>query len=94
MSGALQLYGVQEDIRMTQLHYQYCGVVREVADFRRIKAMFMLDFVTDVIVARYHPEGKNRRIQKITDIFHLLTEAKRKGERGDAGKRIFIYRQR
>jgi hypothetical protein len=54
----------------------------------------MLDFAEDIIVARYHPEGKNRRIEKITDIFRLLSEAKRKGGRGDAGKRIFIYRER
>jgi hypothetical protein len=73
--------------------YQYCGIVKEPSDLRGIKAAFMLDFATDIIVARYHPEGKNRRIHKITDLFPLLTEAKRKGARGDEGKRVFIYRQ-
>ncbi len=74
--------------------YQYCGVVRDVSDFRRIQASFMLDFATDVIVARYHHDGKNRRIENITHIFRLLTEAKRKSGGSKEGKRIFIYRER
>lgn len=94
MSFALQEVVHSLEAPVKSVRYQYCGVVRDVSDFRRIQASFMLDFATDIIVARYHEDGKNRRIENITNIFRLLTEAKRKGNRGKAGKRIFIYRQR
>lgn len=83
----------QQENGMKRTRYISCGVVKDIPDFRKIMASRHINLAAGEIVARYRPGGRSRPIRKITDLFPLLTEAKRKSRKKANGKKLFIYRR-